>query len=76
MSSPVLADHEEQDLQDPRRCSNFDTPNLQPLNGVRLATDSESPSHSVSIHWWAESIPEMETIAALVEIYFEVVYPM
>lgn len=37
---------------------------------------SDSTAYSASSHWRAESLPDHETIGALVEIYFDIVYPM
>lgn len=78
LGSPDLADYTEQGMQGaPRQSSNLDHDNLQSHNGEQSAViDSTSPAESGSSQWRAESLPDQETIGALVEIYFDVVYPM
>lgn len=78
LGSPDLADYEEQE-QEPRevrRHSNLDHASFQPHNGVPSGIQSDTPTHSANSHWRAESLPDQETIGALVEIYFDIVYPM
>ena len=76
LGSLDLADDEEQKTREARRHSNLDSASLQPHDGIRSAVESDSPAHSASSHWRAESMPDQETIGALVEIYFDIVYPM
>lgn len=76
LGSPDLADDEEQETGEARRHSNPDSASFQPHDGVHSAVESDSPAHSPSSHWRAESMPDHETIGALVEIYFDIVYPM
>ena len=76
LSSPDLADDEGQEAWEARRYSNRDSANFQPHNGVRSVVESDSPAHSTSSNWRAEAVPDQETIGALVEIYFDIVFPM
>lgn len=76
LGSPDLADDEEQVLREARPHNNPESASFQPYDGVRSAVESDSPAHSASSHWRAESMPDQETIGALVEIYFDIVYPM
>ncbi len=78
-ASLELVEYREPKAQEAQQHSgNPDHANFQPDNGVRSAIELDSPADgsSASSHWQAESLPDQETIAALVEIYFDIVYPM
>ncbi len=76
LGSPDLADHAEQETRETRRHSELNSTSFQPHNGVRSAFESHSPAHTASSRWRPDSLPDQETIGALVEIYFDIVYPM
>lgn len=80
-TSPVLhsqdpADYEEQEILEGRRNSNLDNASSQPHDGVRSVVVSDAPTPVVISSSRAESLPDQETIGALVEIYFDIVYPV
>lgn len=75
-ASPDLADDEEHDTQEPRRHRSLESANFQAHTYVSSALDSDSAVQRASSHWQAGSMPDQNTIGALVEIYFDIVYPM
>lgn len=76
LGSPDHADDEEHEIREPRQHRNLDSSNLQAHTHASSAVESDGNTPRVSIHWRAESMPDQETIGALVEIYFDIVYPM
>ena len=76
LGSSDPADHEEQEIRQARRHNNLDFANMQLHNGVHAGGELDTSPRSASTHWQAEPLPNQETISALVETYFDVVYPM
>lgn len=73
---PERAGDAEQESEIARRHGSLDAAAFQPHDGVHSAVESDSPAQSASSQRQAESMPDQETIVALVEIYFDIVYPM